>query len=760
MMTVIFEKSCRQICSGVFFLLLILWTGLYTYAQDKTIPGEVQSPYPTIENLALEWFIEGDDNQNGRVTVQFREKGEMTWKEGMPLRRVPAGNSGNRTRPTYTWKNKHSGSIFDLKPGTGYEINLKLEDPDGGSAQRMVYARTRPVPQYDEHAEIIELEPGTHDTLFTRNGTPGKPVVYRCSSGKAIFTHIDLNNRNWVFVEGLTVINFDHQGIGIKFNGARNCVIRNCTVDAVYGIVSYKPGAENCYISDNVVTGVSAWTNVAMGAHGANIGEGIQLTGPGNVICYNRVTGFRDCISTMEDRHVVNQTCIDIYHNDVYRGADDGIEADFCFSNCRIFRNRITNSFVGLSSQPGLGGPNYFFRNVMYNITHAAFKLKRFSQGDVVIHNTVIKVGAGLGGNSTMDYAYFRNNLAIGGPTGGVNWGDYGPGNPYAADIIDPGIHCDFDYDAVGVYEVPYVARIGDRSFSEVEKHGIENITLGETFVNIAFPNPPIPEREVPDLRPKPGSRVIDAGMLIPNMNDNFLGNAPDCGAYEAGQPLPHYGPRPGKIIFEDDFSGETVNWVVEKFDRDAVDVEWPGNRLMVSTKKGVDGVMVWCKKQLPENFLVEYDFTPVSKSGFFLVFFCVEKNDHGDILDHIDHQFTTYSLFEKYTRGDINAYHISYRRNENPTSNLRKNPGQQNGALLKQQSLPYVLTAGRTHHVVLKKTGGHISLVVDQQEFMNFTDDGTTGGKPYSGGRFGLRQVYDSEGIYDNFRIWDQDTR
>ena len=743
---------------SLFCLLFLMLIGGHCYGQDKTIAGEVNATYPTIINLALEWLIEGDDNQNGTVTVQFREKGEKTWKEGMPLRRVPAGNSGNRTRPTYTWENKHSGSIFDLKPGTRYEINLKLEDPDGGSEQRMVEAETRPVPQYDEHAEIIELEAGTHDTLFTRDGSSQKPVVYRCSSGKAIFTHIDLNNRDWVFVEGLTVINFDHRGIGIQFNGAKHCVIRRCTVDAVYGIVSYKPGAENCYISDNVVTGVSAWTNVAMGAHGANIGEGIELTGPGNVICYNRVTGFRDCISTMEDRHVVNQTCIDIYNNDIYRGADDAIEADFCFSNCRIFRNRITNCFVGLSSQPGLGGPNYFFRNVMYNITHGAFKLKRFSRGDVVLHNTVIKVGTGLGGNSKMDYVYFRNNLAIGGPTGGVNWGDYGPGNPAAADIIDPGTHSDFDYDAVGVYGVPYIARIGGMPFSAVEKHGIENITLEETFGSLAFPDPPIPEREVPDLRPKTGARVVDAGVPIPNMNDHYLGSAPDCGAYEAGQALPHYGPRPGKLVFEDDLSRGLQHWVVEKFDRDVVDVGHSESGMGVSTEKGVDGVMVWCKKMLPENFMVEYEFTPVSESGFFLMFFCVERSDQGDILDHLDHQYTNYSLFEKYTRGEVNGYHISYRRNDSPTSNLRKNPGQQNGTLLKQQKVSGILPAGNTHHVVLKKSGMLISLEIDRQEFMKFTDDGTVGGQPYSGGRFGIRQVYDAEGYYQHFRIWDLD--
>ena len=101
-----------------------------------------------------------------------------------------------------------------------------------------------------------------------------------------------------------------------------------------------------------------------MGANGDNIGEGIQMTGPANVICFNRVTGFRDCISTMEEQQVTDQSCIDIYNNDIDTGADDGIEADFCFHNCRIMRNRLTNCFVGLSSQPGLGGPTYFIRNV------------------------------------------------------------------------------------------------------------------------------------------------------------------------------------------------------------------------------------------------------------------------------------------------------------------------------------------------------------------------------------------------------------
>jgi hypothetical protein len=37
----------------------------------------------------------------------------------------------------------------------------------------------------------------------------------------------------------------------------------------------------------------------------------------------------------------------------------------------------------------------------------------------------------------------------------------------------------------------------------------------------------------------------VDAAVIIPNVNDDYEGAGPDIGAYEAGRPLPHYGPRP-----------------------------------------------------------------------------------------------------------------------------------------------------------------------------------------------------------------------
>lgn len=293
-----------------------------------------------------------------------------------------------------------------------------------------------------------------HDTLFTKSGTKDHPVVYQCSKGTATYQFIDLINKEWVYIEGLKIVNtkvtyIEDFGAGIRMDGARNCVVRRCTINSVFGIVAGKPGATNCYFSDNVLTGTCEWKNKAMGKYAKNLEEGIQITG----------------------------------------------------------------------------------------------------SGDVILHNTVIKVGAGLNGNEPMDFACFRNNLAIGGPNGNVNYAGYGAGPPSAAYLLEPGKHSDLDYDAVGVYGTEYVATIGKKAFSEVEKHGIERITIEDVFNDVKFPYPPFPEKEVPDLRPKPNSKVVDSGFRIPNVNDDYKGKAPDCGAYESGQELPHYGPRQKKDL-------------------------------------------------------------------------------------------------------------------------------------------------------------------------------------------------------------------
>ncbi len=510
-------------------------------AQDAVVPGALTSPYPTLIHLSIEWRIQGDANYNASAAVEFRAQGESEWKTGMPLRRVAADSNEG-----FTWADKLAGSLFGLQPDTPYEIRIHLADPDGGGETRSLTARTRPAAEIPPGAVIVDVPGGNNGVLKPASGTAESPRVYRSRDGAAVYDFIDLTGKKFIWLWGLSIRSSGtNNRAAVKMNNSEGIVIRHCAIEAQYGIVAYDPGTTDSYIGDNVITGQVAWADSTMGADGDNEGEGIQITGPGNVIAYNKVGHFRDAISLMEDEGAVNQVSEDIYGNDIEVGADDAIEADFCAGNCRIEGNRIVNSYVGVSSQPGLGGPTYILRNAMYNAVHAAFKLKRFSQGDVVMHTPVVKVGAGLGGNESMDWAYFRNNLAFGGPDGGVEWGGYGAGNPYAADIPSPGSHSSFDYDAVGVSGTKYVAKIGGQDFASVEAHGLANLDFASVFPGMAFPNPPVPDRAWADLRPAAGSKPVDAALRIPNINDAYSGSAPDIGAFEAGQALPHYGPRP-----------------------------------------------------------------------------------------------------------------------------------------------------------------------------------------------------------------------
>lgn len=69
-----------------------------------------------------------------------------------------------------------------------------------------------------------------------------------------------------------------------------------------------------------------------------------------------------------------------------------------------------------------------------------------------------------------------------------------------------------------------------------------------DVFQKASAPDRSDPRRlykpETCDFRLRPGSKAVDAGIRLPNINDDSIGRAPDLGAYESGQPVPHDGPR------------------------------------------------------------------------------------------------------------------------------------------------------------------------------------------------------------------------
>ncbi len=117
-------------------------------APESVKPGDVLTEPPTLQSLGYEWAIEGDANRNASVTVRFRKKGAEAWQEGLPPLRI-GGEETKYLALDYMAPPMYAGSLFDLEPGTNYEVALRLEDPDGvtGEAERRFEARTRAEPK-------------------------------------------------------------------------------------------------------------------------------------------------------------------------------------------------------------------------------------------------------------------------------------------------------------------------------------------------------------------------------------------------------------------------------------------------------------------------------------------------------------------------------------------------------------------------------------------------------------------------------------
>jgi len=532
-------------------------------ASDSTGLSSVTltAPFPTMQHVSLLAMIEGDSNHDSSSLVRFRALGSEEWLQGSPLRHAPAD-----TREGFSWEDRFAGSLFGLSPDTEYEVQIRVEDPDGGCFTESVNVATRSVPESsgagsvlsvtpDSIAaelpnmlpgEVLQLQAGEYSELVVPvDGSADAPLVIRGGEGVEIHGDVRLDGRAHVIVEELLIHG------QVKFNGGDHIAVRRCEIHTDGdGIVAFTR-AENSYIADNTITGPSVWDEPSLGASGDNLGEGIAVTGPGHVIEHNRVSGFRDAISLLEDDGAVDQFSIDILRNEISEALDDGIEADFCAHNCRVIENRITNSFIAMSSQPGLGGPTYFIRNSSYNVILSAFKLQRGSVGDVVVHNTTVKNGDALGiyTDDVFSGQLFRNNLFLGGDGTELNGWSTGQGDVVSLRSAESDV--DLSHGAYGSESGAFAGRFAETDFQTLDE--LNAVTNGSCLEidrsvfesEVAYPSAPLTLYEAQDFRLAAGTSVVDSGAQLAGINSGYLGEAPDRGAIEQGRGAPNYGPRP-----------------------------------------------------------------------------------------------------------------------------------------------------------------------------------------------------------------------
>jgi len=426
---------------------------------------------------------------------------------------------------------------------------------------------------------------------LTARGTPDKPIVIKgAGDGEVIFDGDGCQNlfnlmaANYNYFEGITVRNTNVAFLlGYKnITGSSGFTLKHSRIEDVgRGVEDDWSGSKDFYIADNVFIGrhdpekLQSWWTAAVWAkfpgYPAPITSeyAIKIYGQGHVVAYNYVANWHDGIDVatygdpdgtpdeLRDRVPVS---IDFYNNDIYNMADNCIEADGGAHNIRVFRNRCFNSAGGaLSAQPIFGGPLYFYQNLIYDTTTGGpLKLVDTPAGVLVYQNTLVGEGRLMGPASNI---HFLNNLILGDgwadpvlnlrTSTNYSSSDYNGfrANPNVEDAFEwnsPPFDVAADYRAASLVTRHFKSLENYRETTGQEQHSV--LVDYNIFVKASVPDKSDPQRlynpEDFDFRLKPGSAAIDAGVLLPTINDDFSGRAPDLGAYELDRALPHYGPR------------------------------------------------------------------------------------------------------------------------------------------------------------------------------------------------------------------------
>ena len=520
----------------------------------STTPGTLQS-YVTADSIGFEWPITGDSNHDAAVSVQYRVQGSSSWQPALPLFRVD-----------YNSFNMLAGSILFLDPGVTYDVQLVLTDPDGGSSNQTLAITTRSLPVLPDGGRTLHVVPGSGggdgseanpfqgmsvaqaaaqpgdiflihagsypgEVLFNVSGTAVSYIVWKAAGdGDAIFDNLRID-ADYIWLEGLNVDPVGDYGLR-TYNSPQNVVINRNTFINCHYCIYLNHGGDNWTITDNIIIGDT------LPASGSFDGEGIELNHTsGHTVAYNRISYVADGISYPDHN-------VDIFGNDIFDVSDDGIEPDYGYANVRIWNNRISGAYHnGISFQPMNGAPWYVIRNQVAAPAENALKLRDGVDRVLLAHNTLIA----WQGPQTVQTDWLlsmqsNNNLWIS-VTDWYAW-ENGTGST-------PNWRTNLDYDGFDWGNNVYAFKWGNRypdlpSFQAatgLETHAIhvDKDTCFETF-NVPSPPPASVPRQFMTLRAD--CNAVDAGIPLANINDDYLGSAPDLGAYEVGAELPQYGPR------------------------------------------------------------------------------------------------------------------------------------------------------------------------------------------------------------------------
>jgi hypothetical protein len=443
---------------------------------------------------------------------------------------------------------------------------------------------------------------------LTGKGTAERPIVIKAAGdgeviidGRGNFNLFNVKAADYHYFEGITFRNTQIAiWAGTQFiAGSKGLTVKRCRFDDVgMGVFTNYSGSSDFYIADSVFIGrnddkhLIGWNGPFWQQFQNVDGQeyppvmksytGIRLYGPGHVVAHNYVANFHDGIDTemygMPDgSHPIDgpnypprefydrrPTAIDIYNNYITNAHDNSIEMDGSMHNIRVMRNMLINSASHpMSTQPSVGGPIYFIRNIVYHAPGGSTRMTAGSPGVYFYNNTILsETNAASGAN-----AHWRNNLMLGEnaaaaifsvntntnysssdyngfrPNGGSEafvWNSppwdvaLVPADGTNAAKLETRKYPTLDAYRQATKQDQHSVLLDYDIFMKVQKLDAKDLATVQRLY----------KAEDFDFRLKPGSAAVDRGIAIPNVTDGFAGQAPDLGALEAGSPVPIYGPR------------------------------------------------------------------------------------------------------------------------------------------------------------------------------------------------------------------------
>lgn len=522
------------------------------------------------------------DGTSGEVThtVRVKTRSEpQPSKEGRTLHVYGPNYEGQRQEPSFT-------SLLQAYYGAGLgDWNVVWERRAQPGDTILIHAGL----YKSDRLNYVDpqMTPFDGTMSLTLKGTPDKPITIKSAGdGEVIFdgagNHrlFDVMASKYHIFDGLTIRNTD---VAIfagqkEVLGAVGLAVKNCRFENVgFGVWTEYAGSSDFYIADNLFLGrddrfrLIGWTGplwTSAGPYGSHLLTSyyaIKVYGPGHVIAHNSIAYFHDAIGistygTPPEDPGQRASSIDIYNNDLHMLNDDFVETDGGVHNVRVMNNRgINAAHGGYTAQPVFGGPVYFIGNLLYHVpSGVAFKFSAKPAGLFVYHNTIIGEQVIRDPSSNM---HFRNNLFLGRDTPGrgiMTWANATDAfsSDYNGFRPNKGVAEQYTWLGPKAGQRWYEPKPEDWKIfatlaefqvaTKQESHGLE--VDFDDFEELAPPNPAhrhaVYHAMDLNFRLKRISKAVDAGVLIPTVNDGFSGRAPDLGALEVGNPEPKYGPR------------------------------------------------------------------------------------------------------------------------------------------------------------------------------------------------------------------------